>query len=352
MTSASRFLIAANDEHGQFPPTAGKRTPVMPFVNRSFFENQFNRPAKYYFLLACLRCGFNVFDAKPEINDVPVAQRVARVNAAKCDCLVTFAYNAAGNATEFSQANGFRVFYSSENRFASASRLLSYDLSNGLAKEITVRNNGIATLAGIGVLRSVNCPAALAECGFMTNFQEAKLMVDPDFQKRCGEGACRGVCAALDAEYINAVCYTSLPILQRGSRNAGVKYLQCLLDLYGDALTPDGVFGSGTLSAVKTFQQNNGLAADGIVGPATWRTLTMQSPLPTLRMGSKGVFVRYLQQKLLAKLYPVGTIDGVFGKNTFEAVQQFQQENALVADGIVGKNTWSKLTPIGGGRTM
>ena len=52
MANASEFLIAANDEHGLNPPTAGKRTPIMPYINRSFYENEFNKLAK----LAVLMC--------------------------------------------------------------------------------------------------------------------------------------------------------------------------------------------------------------------------------------------------------------------------------------------------------
>ena len=81
MANASDYYIGANDEHGLNPPTAGKRTPVMPYVNRSFYENEFNRKAKYYFILACLRCGFRVYDVKPEIGDVSISTRVARVNS-------------------------------------------------------------------------------------------------------------------------------------------------------------------------------------------------------------------------------------------------------------------------------
>ena len=35
----------------------------------------------------------------------------------------------------------------------------------------------------------------------------------------------------------------------------------------------DGVFGSGTRDAVTAFQSQNGLAADGVVGPNTWGML-------------------------------------------------------------------------------
>lgn len=353
MANAERFYIGGNDEHGLNPPTVGKRTPVMPYINRSFYENEFNRPAKYNFLIACLRTGFNVYDIKPELPDVAITQRVTRVNRQRLTCVVTFAYNAAGDTLVFSSANGYKVYYSNENRYSSSSRLLAYDVSAGIGEEIDTRNLGVGTLAEVGMLRSVNCPAVIAECGFMTNFNEAKLMMDPDFRRMCGDGACRGVCNNLDVEYVSDINYTEMPTIRLGTRGNVVVFLQSYFNLYGEALTLDGSFGPSTQAAVIRFQQSNNLAADGIVGRNTWRTLLMQdATLPILRQGSRGVYVRYMQQKLLSKLYPVGEIDGIFGANSLNAIRQFQQENGLTADGIVGPLTWAKLTPIGGGRPL
>lgn len=59
-------------------------------------------------------------------------------------------------------------------------------------------------------------------------------------------------------------------VLRRGSKGAAVKELQKLLKL-----VPDGVFGSITEEAVKSFQEANGLKGDGIVGPATMTKLLM-----------------------------------------------------------------------------
>lgn len=351
MAYAENFYIGANDEHGQNPATAGKRTPIMPYIGRSFYENEFNRPTKYRFLIACLRTGFNVYDIKPEINDISITQRVIRVNRQNLTYVVTYAYNAIGNELAFNATNGYLVFYSNENRFAPTSRLLAYDVSNGLAEEITTKNLGIGTLSRIGMLSAVNCPAVVAECGFMTNFEEAKLMMDPDFQTACGNGGCIGVCHNLEVNYIENISSTQLPTLRYGNRGNIVKFLQCYLNLYGNTLEVDGIFGSGTQNAVRKFQQDNSLAVDRIVGKNTWRTLLMQDSLPLLRRGSRGVYVRYLQQKLVAKLYPAGAADGIFGANTETAVKQFQQENGLAVDGIVGPLTWAKLTPIGGGRS-
>jgi len=38
-----------------------------------------------------------------------------------------------------------------------------------------------------------------------------------------------------------------------------------------------------------------------------------------------------------------GAIDGKIGRKTKEAIKEFQKANGLKADGIVGKQTWSKL---------
>lgn len=62
-----------------------------------------------------------------------------------------------------------------------------------------------------------------------------------------------------------------------------------------------------------------------------------------LKFGSSGADVVYLQQRLTAKGYDVGAIDGKFGAKTLKAVKRFQAEHNLVVDGIVGAKTWVML---------
>lgn len=52
-----------------------------------------------------------------------------------------------------------------------------------------------------------------------------------------------------------------------------VKDAQALLRKAGLTVGDDGVYGTGTVSAVREFQRRKGLAVDGRVGPDTWRTL-------------------------------------------------------------------------------
>ena len=64
--------------------------------------------------------------------------------------------------------------------------------------------------------------------------------------------------------------------------------------------------------------------------------------MKTLKLYSKGTEVIHLQQLLIKKGYSI-IADGNFGKLTLNAVIDFQRSCGLVADGIVGKNTWAKL---------
>jgi peptidoglycan hydrolase-like protein with peptidoglycan-binding domain len=123
-----------------------------------------------------------------------------------------------------------------------------------------------------------------------------------------------------------------------GNRGVDVLAIQYLLQARGQSLTADGVFGSGTATAVKNFQASRGLAADGIVGPATWGALVV-----TVQQGASGPAVKALQAQLNAKRRLNLAVDGIFGSGTHSAVVAFQQHAGIAADGIAGPTTWRNL---------
>ena len=64
------------------------------------------------------------------------------------------------------------------------------------------------------------------------------------------------------------------PALENGSISNYVCILQDDLTTLGyDTGGLDGVFGSGTEEAVKSYQKKEGLTSDGVVGCNTWRSL-------------------------------------------------------------------------------
>ena len=71
--------------------------------------------------------------------------------------------------------------------------------------------------------------------------------------------------------------------------------------------------------------------------------------MPMVYWGCTGNAVKTLQEKLNAKGFDSGNVDGIFGAKTYAAVTAFQKANGLGVDGIVGKLTWAKLydaTPV------
>lgn len=65
---------------------------------------------------------------------------------------------------------------------------------------------------------------------------------------------------------------------------------------------------------------------------------------PLIKKGNRGVYVMVLQDALNYLGYNAGTIDGIFGAKTRNAVIRFQRANRLSQDGIVGCQTWRSIT--------
>jgi peptidoglycan hydrolase-like protein with peptidoglycan-binding domain len=68
-------------------------------------------------------------------------------------------------------------------------------------------------------------------------------------------------------------------IYKKGSRGIGVKFIQMVVNEYMKTnLVIDGIWGTKTEEGVKAFQEANGLAVDGIVGPATFPAMIEAYP--------------------------------------------------------------------------
>jgi len=72
--------------------------------------------------------------------------------------------------------------------------------------------------------------------------------------------------------------------------------------------------------------------------------MTAETPWPVLRRGSTGPDVTTLQYLLRGAGHGSLAADGVFGTATETAVRAFQQQVSLHVDGVVGEQTWTKLT--------
>ncbi|MGI9666230.1 MAG: peptidoglycan-binding protein [Acidimicrobiia bacterium] len=137
-------------------------------------------------------------------------------------------------------------------------------------------------------------------------------------------------------------------VLSRGLHGADVHELQDALNALGfDVGSADGRFGPRTEAGVMAFQQEFGLAADGLVGRSTKAALRGSSrdtsDTEVLSVGSRGEHVRSLQAALAERGYAPGPADGVFGPMTLGAVLSYQRYEKLWVDGLVGPRTKAAL---------
>lgn len=192
----------------------------------------------------------------------------------------------------------------------------------------------------------------LIESAFHSNPDEEKLLLDPEKRDAIAEAQAKVICKHYGIAYPAATTVeqpekSAAPIgaeqPSKPSINSKVLELQHALnrlkirDGKGNALAEDGILGSCTKEAVKRLQSICGLSVDGIAGTNTWNAINIILGKAVIKVGSKGIAVRYLQYRAGA------AIDGIFGSNTKATVMNFQKKNGLSADGIVGPKTWSKL---------
>jgi N-acetylmuramoyl-L-alanine amidase len=150
-----------------------------------------------------------------------------------------------------------------------------------------------------------------------------------------------------------------MQLLRRGDRGPAVAEIRSTLRRFGllaDTVlgAPHDHFDTEVEHAVRTFQQQRGLIADGIVGPATYRALReagwtlgdrMLAYLISAPMAGDDVVT--LQERLLELGYDPGRPGGVFDERTEAALRRFQREYGLVADGLCGPATLRSLRQLG-----
>lgn len=129
-----------------------------------------------------------------------------------------------------------------------------------------------------------------------------------------------------------------------GSRGSQVREVQTKLKQWGYYKgSVDGVYGPATYRAIVSFQRKNKLKADGVVGPQTRKALGISGTATGATGAKVNEEVRVAQQKLKQWGYYKGTVDGIYGSQTRQAIISFQRKNGLKADGIIGAQTRKAL---------
>lgn len=162
--------------------TKGKRSPKFE-DGTVLYEGDFNRR-----VVAALKPMLDEHDIDyvnlvPELKDISLGERVRRANKLHKKLKNTIYISIHGNAFKnyFNDANGVETFhYAKGNKVSKNGSKLSEMMQKHLVSLTGLRDRG-AKGADFFVLRKTSMPSILTENGFMTNKEEASLMLTDEF---------------------------------------------------------------------------------------------------------------------------------------------------------------------------
>jgi N-acetylmuramoyl-L-alanine amidase len=162
---------------GHGPETAGKRSP--DGVLREFGFTSAVADLVKKILTAE---GVSITFAHNGREDVPLAERTKKANNLNVDAFVSIHANAYGNG--WNQANGIETYVYPTASYAS--NVLARLVQQSLITACNRTDRGVKK-ADFAVLRETRMPAILIECGYMTNREEAALLLTKSYRLQCAK---------------------------------------------------------------------------------------------------------------------------------------------------------------------
>jgi N-acetylmuramoyl-L-alanine amidase len=202
------YVVLRDAGHGI--GTSGKRTPYMESLGRSVRENEFNEPVSEFFGDELKRHSVIVHDISPTTNDVSLTARTNEANrllnyyinkygASNVRVvLVSFHFNAFDGSFGGSNPSGISVHIQPGSTHA---RKLAESVGKYLRQGTKQVWRGIVE-QNLHMTREFDGVGILTENGFMDHLEEAKLMLDKNYQREVARETAQGVLEYFGLEYI------------------------------------------------------------------------------------------------------------------------------------------------------
>ncbi|WP_294611887.1 N-acetylmuramoyl-L-alanine amidase [uncultured Bacteroides sp.] len=173
-------------DNGHGVETPGKRSPDGRLREYAYTREIANRVVNQL-----QNVGVDAVRIVPEETDIPLLERVARVNKAyvesgKQAIFVSIHCNAMGSGTEWMSARGWSVFVG--GNASQKSKILARKMAEvALTKDVKVRQPSKQCLywtADLYICRKTNCPAVLVENFFQDNREDVDFLLS-EAGKQC-----------------------------------------------------------------------------------------------------------------------------------------------------------------------
>ncbi len=153
--------------------------------------------------------GFTVYLTRDSDKDLSLKERSEFANKMNTDILLSihhnsspaqapcgieiYTYSFAGHpSTERNTPIASDKAVASVNAYDKASTLLAFNIQKNIIKQTKLNDRGVRK-GRMGVLNGLKCPGVLIECGFISNQQEAKTLVQESYHKKLIQGICDGI---------------------------------------------------------------------------------------------------------------------------------------------------------------
>lgn len=133
--------------------------------------------------------GYSVFMTRTDDNYVGLSKRASLANEhTDAVCLVSIHQNAVPDA-EYNYIRGVEGWTHERE----GCKELAEALAAGVAEMTGAENRGAAFRKALVVCRDTKMPAAIVECGYMTNSEDLRLLQETDYQVNVARGIANGI---------------------------------------------------------------------------------------------------------------------------------------------------------------